>query len=312
VRLGSSYRTIALVAVFLGSARYSWASINACDTSAATASFNGLAQNIANGCAVLDDSLSNLTTSGALTTANLLLLAGGSSGPSIGSAIFDWRSPVWTDTTDGTKTTSTTFNYVAIAHTGDTLGGCSWSGNPPCSPGYVTPNGANIWTFRSITLDLGGGEARITDLGTKPGNFISIRVGFCLSDSSLNITGVCSQGATSGAQYGFLQVTANQNGTFGYSCQGLASMAGNCTSGPFTNPSSGIVSFLLPSAFSNSSAISVFTTVTLNRENYGGTVSLHDFQLTFGNDLEAPEPATFALFSVSLLAIATLRRKSKR
>lgn len=313
-----AFRATAIVVFGLASAHSSWAAIAACDTStptgtAVSTSFSG-SQSISNGCASLDKSLSNLSTivSGSgVNTGNLLLLAGGTLNASGGNGTFtgEWQSTAFTNSSGGTNTKMTTFNYVVQAHTGDSLGGCTWSGSPACSPGYAAPSGGfagQTWAINSITADMSSG--RIQDLGSNDANAIVLLVSFCLGNSNLATTGSCDQ--TNGSSYGEIQITATRTAggpSYTYVCQGLGTSTTNgCTTSGFTINSAGNVSFGITNP---TTSISVFNTIWLNRQNLSGTVDLNSFLVSFGETAITPEPATFGLIGAALFGIGLLRRK---
>jgi hypothetical protein len=253
---------------------------------------------IGTGCFYVDSTFSNMSTvtdtgtyNGAAvqpSTSNIFLNAIGST---TSVADFTATSSDWTDNGFGTPTTK--FDYVAGTVDGS---GTTYTNG---TDDYTTPTTGKAWYESSITLSLG----TIADSGA--GNYAQVEVAFCLNNTALGTTGACAAGT--GSAYGSITIK-DLNGTYSFTCVGLS---GASTSGCMTNDfavSGDTVTFTLPTP---DLAISLFDTVTLNQQA-AGTVSLADFDTSFGQEEEAPEPSTFILLGSALAAIGLLRLRARR
>jgi hypothetical protein len=314
-------------------ANIGWASVSACSTTAGGALINsfGTVATATNGCAYVDKSFSDftLTHTGAAganwavnppsdTGSTTFITAAGSTSS---LAKLDFLDSNWS--VNHSTGDSFTNNMVVQAH-GVGTAGASFNGYNYTngSNGYVDAGTGKQWDITSIVVDLSA--ARITTLGANATNNLVITTAFCIGNTALGTTGVCAPNG--GAEYGFIQIQANTTGSgavtsYTLSCENLGGATGsaaNCGAGQFSNTGTtaagGVVTFLLPV---HNLGLSIFTTVSLNRTSGSGTtVTLHDYQLDFGEAAESPEPATSGLIGVSLAGLAFLgyrrRRKSQQ
>jgi hypothetical protein len=286
------FRSCTLVLLALGTAGTGWASVAGCGTTLATQqalSFYGAAS-AANGCFQDDLSYTNLSLSGggstgggvSPTAANLDIYSTGTaaSGNTIGSVslFVDGFASI---ASGGTSSETGMVGLQASANTG-TVGSVT----------YTAPTTAGLhWAYTTLTF-----APAVAAVGA--GDTVTITENFCLNASQA-ITG---NGCVA-ADQGKITATFTGSTTAVFTCS--FGTAGICLSA-----SSGGVDFgTLPFA---PTTIAITDLVNITRVT-GTTVTLTNFENTFGESSFTPEPASFGLMGAALATLFALGyRRPKR
>jgi hypothetical protein len=284
------FRSCTLVLLALGTAETAWGTVSACATTAPGNFLSSYgATSAANGCFQDDLSYTILSLTGGASTGsgvtptadNTYIYSTGTaaSGNTIGAVnLFVEGGSI---TATSTSSVTGTVDVQATANTG-TVGGIN----------YSSPTGAGLhWAYTTLTL-----APAVAAVGT--GDTVTITENFCLNASQAALGNGCVA-----ADQGTITATYTGNTTAVFTCS--FGTAGICLSA-----SSGGVNFgTLPFA---PTTIAITDLVSINVAN-GTTVTLSNFENSFGESSFAPEPASFGLMGAALASLAVLGyRRRKR
>ena len=278
-------RSCTLVLLALGTAGTGWGTVAACATTAPGTPMSSLGTGSAtSGC--YNDDLSytalNLTggvsTGGATlpTTANTYIYSTGAaaSGNTVGPLNLFVEGGSLTGL--GASSETGTVAFQATANTG-MVGGIN----------YSSPTGAGLhWAFSTLTLTPSVAEA-------DAGDTVTITENFCINANQA----IAGGGGCTAADHGTITARYSGSTTVAYTC--AFGTAGICLSASSAGVNFGAMSFA-------PTTIAITALVSVNHLN-GTTVTLNNFENSFGESSFAPEPASFALMGVALAALVALR-----
>ncbi len=278
-----------MLAAFVLAANTSWGSYSACAGAAPGNTLGSYTQSTrGTGCSITDASFENISLTNAVgtgtftaqstSTDDIHATSTAASGNTVGPVdfFFDPAAAADWQLTASTSTEGATINYNAIAHT---------SGSAPFAPAPTTAG--DQWLFDSIIL------TPTATISAGGGNTITVTEVFCL--------GATTTAGCAAADKGTITATYTNNSTVAYTC--IFGSTG-CVS-----PTSNTVDL---TAALQTAAIAVSETYLLSRTGLtGATLTLTDFENTFGEDAESPEPSTFILLGTALIAIGLLRRHAR-
>jgi hypothetical protein len=276
-----------ILALVLGTAGTGWATVAACGTTPGTAvalSTLGIASTTS-GCWADDLSYTSLNltggnSSGGGTTpssANIDLYSAGT------AASLNTIGPVslFVDGFHSITSTGTETGTVAVqatANTGAGVGGLTYT--PPT-------NLALHWAYATLTL-----TPTLGSIGTGTGDTVTITENFCL-----NATQATAGGSCKAADQGTITAQYNGSTTVGYTC--AFGTTGICVTGTSNEVNFTTLSFL-------PTTIATTSLVTIDRVGGGGTVTLTNFEDSFGETAVGPEPASWGLMGAALAGLALI------
>jgi hypothetical protein len=280
-------RSCTLVLLALGTAGTGWGTVAACATTAPGTSISSLGTGSAtSGC--YQDDLSytalNLTggtsTGGATlpTTGNTYIYSTGiaANGNTVGPVNLFVEGGSLTGA--GTSSETGTVAVQATANTG-TVGGIS----------YSSPTGAGLhWAYSTLTLTPSVAEV-------DPGDTVTITENFCINASQA----IAGGGGCTAADHGTIIASYTGSTTAVFTC--AFGTAGICLSATSAGVNFGAMSFA-------PTTIAITDLVSVNHVN-GTTVTLTNFEDSFGESSFAPEPPSFTLMGAALASLGYRRRK---
>ena len=287
------FRSCSLVLLALGTAGSGWATVSACGTNLATQqalSFYGTGT-AANGCFQDDLSYTTLNLSGGASTGggvtplassiNIYSTGTAASGNTIGPVNL-FVDGFATINGGGTSSETGMVAVQATTNTGVGVGGLTYTG----------PTGSGLhWAYTTLTL-----APAVAAVGA--GDTVTITESFCLNASQATLGNGCVA-----ADQGTITAQYSGNTTVAFTC--TFGTAGICLSA-----TSGGVSFgSLPFA---PTTIAITDLVNITRVT-GTTVTLTNFENTFGESSFTPEPASLSLMGAALATLFVLGyRRPKR
>jgi hypothetical protein len=281
-----------VLALALGTAGTGWGTVAACATATPGTSLATLGTGATNGCYQDDISYTSLNLTGAgntgggtaPTTASISIYSTGTaaSGNTIGpvNLFVDGYASI---TNDGTSSETGTVDAQVTANTGLGVGGLT----------YTAPTSSALhWAYTTLTL-----APTVAVVGT--GDTVTITENFCLNANQATTGNGCNA-----VDQGTIVAKYSGNTTVAFTC--TFGTMGICLSG-----TSGEVDFAaLPFA---PTTIAMTDAVTIDRVGGGGTVTLTNFEDTFGETSIGPEPASFGLMGAAIASLALIGwRKRKR
>jgi hypothetical protein len=185
-------------------------------------------------------------------------------------------------TATGASSETWTVNVQVTANTG-TVGGII----------YSSPTGAGLhWAYTTLTL-----APAVAAVGA--GDTVTITENFCINASQANTGG----GGCTAADHGTITASYTGNTTAVFTC--AFGTAGICLSASSAEVNFGAMPFA-PTTIAMADLVSIHVV-------NGSTVTLNNFENSFGENSFAPEPASFALMGAALASLAVLGyRKRKR
>lgn len=282
-----------VLALALGSAETMWGTVAGCATASPGTSLSTLGTaSTTSGCFTDDLSYTslNLTGGGSTgggttpTTANIFIYSTGTaaSGNTIGpvNLFVDGFASI---TNGGTSSETGTVDLQATANTGVGVGGLTYTG---------PTNAALHWAYSTLTL-----APSVAAVGT--GDTVTITENFCLNASQATAGGGCNA-----VDQGTITAEYTGSTTAAYTC--VFGTAGICLSAASNEVNFASLSFL-------PSTIAITGAVTIDRVT-GTTVTLTNFEDSFGEMSIGPEPASFGLMAVALVSLALVgwRRRQRQ
>jgi hypothetical protein len=300
-RLTGEYnmRRLRLVVILFANSS-AWGAIAACSPGPGPGNaFNTAAYTptaMGSGCASINLSFENLGLTGATATGlgvteatanNAFFVTGtGASGNTVGPVTIQFDPTTASNWSINASvlgsTTGATLNYVVFAHTGGTDGHGT----------YPSPTDTNLqWDFNSLALTPAGSMS-----GNTGGSNESVTMVICIGATSTSGCAAANTATVTG--------TINTNtSTFTFGCSTGAGFSwGSCA-----DATSNLINFTThPVQIAISDTYLVDGAILT-----GATVTLNNFQNTFGETTNAPEPATLSLVGAMLgLGILYRRRKA--
>jgi hypothetical protein len=285
------FRSCTLVLLALGTAGTGWATVAACAITAPGNSLTSIGTGSATtGCFQDDLSYTSLSlTGGGKTGAGVAPTAGSidlystgtaASGSTIGpvNLFVDGFASI-----AGTGTETATVAIQATANTGVGVGGITYT--PPASAGQY-------WGYTTLTL-------APSVASVQAGDTVTITESFCLNATQATAGGNCA---------------AADQGTITAKYTGSAAVAFTClfgTAGICLSATSGEVSFanlsFAPTTIATSNVVAINGAAAT-------TVTLTNFEDSFGEQSFTPEPASFGLMGAALasLAVCGYRRRKQQ
>ncbi len=271
-------------------AQVGWASVASC--ASGTTLNNYIPGDIQTGCAAVDVSFTNFianTNGGNTGSASTFTLSSNSTvGDTLNSTnglgVADFTSPDWQNIT-GANGGLSTIGYVVEAHTGDTIGGYTYTNG---TNGYVTP-ARDPWSISTITADLTPPHTSST--GPAGDTLVSLLEEFCLGSTAGGDTSSCPS-----SQAGFIHIIGQGDGSGSVilltdSCMAPGGVVvGTCNGNGFAQTADLGVTFTIPGA--GVQAISIFDDLSF-ADPTSGSITINDLYNGFGQQSVAPEPRMF-------------------
>jgi hypothetical protein len=273
-----------VLALALGTAGTGWGTVAACATGTPGTSLTALGTASAtSGCFQDDLSYTSLNLTGgaftgggtAPTTASISIYSTGTaaSGNTIGpvNLFVDGYASI---TNGGTSSETGTVDAQVTANTGVGVGGLT----------YTAPTSSALhWAYTTLTL-----APNVAAVGT--GDTVTITENFCLNANQATLGNGCNA-----ADQGTITATYTGSTTAAFTC--AFGTTGICVTG------TGEVNFAaLPFA---PTTIAMTDAVTIDRVT-GTTVTLTNFEDTFGETSIGPEPASFGLMGAAIASLALI------